>query len=91
MKGKRLVCPGAISCPTIVIDGHAAVSAAIPFEAASNASRIVALRNGRLNCHVTMCEFGVVFPAPKDGQSVPVGVGQPTLKIDALTVGGTQA
>ncbi len=25
----------------------------------------------------------------KDGQSVPVGVGQPTLKIDALTVGGT--
>lgn len=27
----------------------------------------------------------------KDGQSVPVGVGQPTLKIDGLTVGGTQA
>ncbi|MGQ8366053.1 metalloprotease TldD [Glaciecola sp. 1036] len=26
----------------------------------------------------------------KDGQSVPVGVGQPTLKIDELTVGGTQ-
>jgi TldD protein len=25
----------------------------------------------------------------KDGQSVPVGVGQPTLKIDQLTVGGT--
>jgi TldD protein len=25
----------------------------------------------------------------KDGQSVPVGVGQPTLKIEALTVGGT--
>lgn len=25
----------------------------------------------------------------KDGQSVPVGVGQPTLKIDGLTVGGT--
>lgn len=25
----------------------------------------------------------------KDGQSVPVGVGQPTLKIDAITVGGT--
>lgn len=25
----------------------------------------------------------------KDGQSVPVGVGQPTLKLDALTVGGT--
>ena len=25
----------------------------------------------------------------KDGQSVPVGVGQPTIKIDAITVGGT--
>ncbi len=27
----------------------------------------------------------------KEGQSVPVGVGQPTLKLDQLTVGGTQA
>ena len=25
----------------------------------------------------------------KDGQSVPVGVGQPSLKIDEITVGGT--
>ncbi len=27
----------------------------------------------------------------KDGQSLPVGVGQPTIKVDELTVGGTQA
>ncbi|MGE4653054.1 MAG: metalloprotease TldD, partial [Myxococcota bacterium] len=26
----------------------------------------------------------------KDGQSVPVGVGLPTLRLDDLTVGGTQ-
>lgn len=27
----------------------------------------------------------------KEGQSIPVGVGQPTLKVDELTVGGTQS
>jgi TldD protein len=27
----------------------------------------------------------------KDGQSVPVGVGLPTIRIDGITVGGTQA
>ena len=26
----------------------------------------------------------------KNGQSVPVGVGQPSLKIEGLTVGGTE-
>jgi TldD protein len=34
---------------------------------------------------------GGVGVCGKDGQSVPVGVGQPTLKIDGLTVGGTEA
>jgi TldD protein len=32
---------------------------------------------------------GGVGTCGKEGQSVPVGVGQPTLKIDGLTVGGT--
>ena len=26
----------------------------------------------------------------KDGQTIPVGIGQPSMKIDKLTVGGTQ-
>ena len=33
---------------------------------------------------------GGVGVCGKEGQSVPVGVGQPTLKLDQLTVGGTQ-
>ena len=34
---------------------------------------------------------GGVGVCGKDGQSVPVGVGQPTLKVDEIVVGGTQA
>ena len=38
-------------------------------------------------------DFAMGMPGTcgKDGQGVPVGVGQPTLKIEALTVGGTAA
>jgi TldD protein len=38
-------------------------------------------RDMRLDAGVGVCG--------KDGQSVPVGVGQPTLRIEAVTVGGT--
>ena len=31
-----------------------------------------------------------IWTCGKDGQSVPVGVGCPTIKITAVTVGGTQ-
>jgi len=36
-----------------------------------------------------MCLDSGVGMCGKDGQSVPVGVGQPTIRIDGLTVGGT--
>ena len=38
------------------------------------------------------CDFSLdkgIGICGKDGQSVPVGVGQPTIKLDAITVGGT--
>ena len=31
-----------------------------------------------------------IWTCGKDGQSVPVGVGCPTIKISAITVGGTK-
>jgi TldD protein len=32
-----------------------------------------------------------IWTCGKEGQSVPVGVGTPTVKIDRITVGGTEA
>jgi TldD protein len=32
-----------------------------------------------------------IWTCGKDGQSVPVGVGTPSVRIGAITVGGTQA
>ena len=32
-----------------------------------------------------------IWTCGKEGQSVPVGVGTPTLKLDGITVGGTEA
>ena len=47
-------------------------------------TRVSAIGNDmRLDTGVGVCG--------KEGQSVPVGVGQPTLRIDGLTVGGTRA
>ncbi len=45
--------------------------------------------------HVSMVGDDLAFDqglgvCGKDGQSIPVGIGQPSLKIDKLTVGGTQ-
>ncbi len=37
-----------------------------------------------------MCLDAGVGVCGKDGQSVPVGVGQPSLKVDEITVGGTE-
>ena len=49
-----------------------------------------------LNVHLSKNDFGNdmdldsgIGVCGKEGQSVPVGVGQPTLRIDNMTVGGT--
>ncbi len=47
-----------------------------------------ALTRVKITCNDMKLDPGV-GTCGKEGQSVPVGVGQPTLRIDAMTVGGT--
>ena len=59
-------------------------------------TRLPALIKGARLCDGSIVGAGVpagagVGVCGKDGQSVPVGVGQPTLLLDNLTVGGTEA
>ena len=45
-------------------------------------------------CCVHLCDFAAadgIWTCGKEGQSVPVGVGTPTIKLDRITVGGTPA
>jgi TldD protein len=49
----------------------------------------VLTRVSRVGCDLKLDEG--VGTCGKDGQSVPVGVGLPTIRIDGLTVGGTKA
>jgi TldD protein len=49
----------------------------------------VLTRVSRVGCDLKLDEG--VGTCGKDGQSVPVGVGLPTIRIDGLTVGGTRA
>ena len=39
----------------------------------------------------TKLDFGIGTCGKKEGQGVPVGVGQPTLPIEGITVSGTAA
>jgi len=47
------------------------------------------MKNVSMLSHYLKLEGGVGV-CSQNGQSVPVGVGQPTLKIDKMIIGGTQ-